>query len=323
MNEPGPTRARYIALVSAVLLLVATAYCILFVLTVPLGPETRIVYLFLSLVFVPFLSLGAMLSGWRLLEGSTWSKFGATLGTISVAVSALALLQWFFLDFLMSKNNVVVPHPWKALGAALAVAITLYVVSRRYTRDFVSKYPGRGYLLFCCFCFFVGAFHAFQFIPKFAQKGEEAASLAHFPAEDLLYEPAPGFSLRGPHTEKYDLVSARGKPVLLNFWTTWCGPCKAELPHLQNIAEELGSERFTFLAINADLDTARVKPFVDSLGYTFKTLYGREIMHDYKVQQFPVTFLVDKKGIVRRVYVGYFKSSSDRMKAVLEKLINE
>ena len=316
-------RARYLAVASAMLLLVATAYCIVFALTVPLGPETRILYFFLALVFLPLLTLGAMVSGWRLLEGNTWSKFGATLGTISVAVSALALLQWLFLDFLMSKNKLVVPQPWKALSAALVVSIVFYVAARRYTRNYVSKYPGRGYIFFCCFCLFVSSFHALQFIPKFVQKGEEAASLAHFPAEDLLYEPAPAFSLRGPYTEKYDFVSASGKPVLLNFWTTWCGPCRTEMPHLQKIEEELGPKRFTFLAINADLDTACVKPFIDGLGYNFKTLFGREIMRDYKVGQFPVTFLIDKKGIIRRVYVGYFKSSPDRMKAVLKKLINE
>jgi thiol-disulfide isomerase/thioredoxin len=323
MNEPGLMRARYAALVSAALLLVVTTYCIGFALTVPLGPETRILYFFLSLVFVPLLSLGALLSGWRLLEGNTWGKFGATLGTISVAVSALFLLQWLFVDFLMSKNKLFVPQPWKALGAALAVAIVAYVASRRYTRNFVSRFPGRGYLLFSCLCLFVSAAHAFQFIPKFIQKGEEAASLAHFPAEDLLYEPAPTFSLRGPYTEKFDFVSTRGKVVLMNFWTTWCGPCITELPHLQKIEEEFGPERFTFLAINADVDTADVKPFVDSNGYKFKTLFGREILGAYRIHQFPVTFLIDKQGVVRRVFVGYFKSSPERMKAVLGKLINE
>lgn len=323
MIELGLLRTRYVSAVCAVLLLGATAYSIAFLLTVPLGPETSILYYFLSLVFIPLLSLGSLLSGWRLLEGNTWIKFGSSLGSISVAVSAVVLLQWVLIDFLMYRNKLVAPQLWKALGAGLAVALLVYVASSRYTRNFVSNYPGRGYLFFSCLCLFVSASHAFQFIPSFVRKGEEAASLAHFPAEDLIDRPAPAFSLRGPYTGKFDLVSARGKAVLLNFWTTWCGPCRAEMPHLQKIQDELGSERVVFLAVNLDSDTSDVKSLIDSLGYRFTTLYGREIQRAYKVEQYPVTFLVDKKGIIRRVYVGYFRSYPDRMKAVLEKLISE
>lgn len=316
-------RIRYVAAVCAVLLVGSSAYSVVFVLTVPLGPETSILYFFLSLVFVPLSAYAAILSGWRLLEENAWSRFGATLGTVAVAASGAALLQWLLIDFLMWKNKIVFLQPWKALCASLVVTGVLYAVSRRYTLNFVSKYPGRGYLLFSCICLFVSAFHAFQFIPEFSQKGEQAASLAHFPAEELLNEPAPAFALGGPYTGKYELINARGKVVLLNFWTTWCGPCQAELPHLQKMEEELGTERFTLLAINADTDTACVKPFVDSLGYKFKTLFGREIMRDYRVHQFPVTFVVDKKGIIRSVFVGYFKSTPYKMRAVVRKLIEE
>lgn len=93
---------------------------------------------------------------------------------------------------------------------------------------------------------------------------------------------------------------------------------------MEKIFEELGNERVAFLAISLDHDTSRVKPFIDSFGYSFTTLYGtNEVKQMYKVGPIPTTFLIDKEGNIRRVYVGFFKNDPAKIKTFILKLIAE
>lgn len=213
-------RTQYAVIACAILIVGVSSYCILFALTVPLQAETRILYYFLSLVILPFLSICGIVCSSRLLERSVWRTFASGLGVISVGTAALALLQWIIIDLAVKTNRIVVHEPWKAVAAGFVIATIIYVLAMQIISVRKVKKTSHAMLLFSSLCLIVSASHAFQFVPKFLQKGEEASSLAYFPAEDLISTRAPSFSLPTIHKETYVFERDRGKVVLLNFWAT-------------------------------------------------------------------------------------------------------
>jgi len=99
-----------------------------------------------------------------------------------------------------------------------------------------------------------------------------------------------------------------GKPIVLNFWASWCGPCKNEMPEFQQVYEEMGG-RVQFLMVNATVsgDTVEnAKKFIGQNGYTFPVLFDTQgnALHTYGVDAFPTTFFLDKTGTVAGYAVG-------------------
>ena len=98
-----------------------------------------------------------------------------------------------------------------------------------------------------------------------------------------------------------------GKPIVLNFWASWCGPCKSEMPEFQQVFAEMG-EQVQFLMVNATVsDTmADAKSFINQYGYTFPVVFDTrgEALYTYGVDAFPTTFFLDKTGTVAGYAVG-------------------
>ena len=98
-----------------------------------------------------------------------------------------------------------------------------------------------------------------------------------------------------------------GKPIVLNFWASWCGPCKSEMPEFQQVFAEMG-EQVQFLMVNATAsDTmADAKSFINQYGYTFPVVFDTrgEALYTYGVDAFPTTFFLDKTGTVAGYAVG-------------------
>ena len=98
-----------------------------------------------------------------------------------------------------------------------------------------------------------------------------------------------------------------GKPIVLNFWASWCGPCKSEMPEFQQVFAEMG-EQVQFLMVNATVsDTmANAKSFISQYGYTFPVVFDTrgEALYIYGVDAFPTTFFLDKTGTVAGYAVG-------------------
>jgi peroxiredoxin len=122
---------------------------------------------------------------------------------------------------------------------------------------------------------------------------------------------APSFALATLDGQRVDLRALRGTPLVLNFWATWCEPCRTEMPLLQSHYEAGRSAGLRILAINFDEPEPQVRSFVDELGLTFDILLdpGAYVQDLYRVRGYPTTFFVDARGVIRGHKVGAMEAS--------------
>ena len=123
------------------------------------------------------------------------------------------------------------------------------------------------------------------------------------PAGAKVGGPAADFTLEDLEGNKVSLSDFEGKKIFLNFWATWCEPCKEEMPEMEKIHENY--EDVVVLAIN--LDTHKdIQGFMDDHGLTFGTLLDveEEVNDQYEVVSIPTSFFIDEEGIIRKKIVG-------------------
>jgi peroxiredoxin len=118
--------------------------------------------------------------------------------------------------------------------------------------------------------------------------------------------PAPEFALFTPEGEEVKLSEFRGQPVLINFWATWCAPCRIEMPAMQDRFTKYADEGLIILAVDFDEPASDVAAFRDELGLTFSLLLdpGAEIQKLYRVRGYPSSFFVDRDGIIQVQHIG-------------------
>ena len=119
-------------------------------------------------------------------------------------------------------------------------------------------------------------------------------------------EEAPGFTLEDLEGNKVSLEDYRGKIVLLNFWATWCPPCREEMPDLDKIYKEQKDNDFVVLAVNGGEAKEDVKKFIDDNGYSFPVLLDTDINVNftYNVAFIPTSYMLDKEGKIRAIKSG-------------------
>lgn len=140
---------------------------------------------------------------------------------------------------------------------------------------------------------------------------------------------APDFQLQNLEGETISLSGLRGKPVFVNFWASWCPPCRDEMPFIQEIFEdkEWQDKGLIILAVNLTYSKssetpAAVKDFMQSLNLSFPVLLdiNKDVSLEYNIRYIPTTFLVDKDGIIQAIKFGAFSSKADIEKS-LSKII--
>lgn len=139
--------------------------------------------------------------------------------------------------------------------------------------------------------------------------------------------PAPDFTLKDQYGEEHSLSEYRGKIVFLNFWATWCPPCRAEMPDIQQLYEENQADEDSDLVILAvafpgygdEKDEGGIRDFLDENGYTYPTLMdeGATLAAQYYISAFPTTFMIDKEGNI----FGYVPGSMS--KDIMESIIQQ
>jgi len=120
-------------------------------------------------------------------------------------------------------------------------------------------------------------------------------------------EQAPNFHLRDMEGRIVALSDLRGKVVLLNFWATWCGPCRVEMPAMERLYRAYDRKDFEILAVSTDAQGAAVtRPFQQENKLTFPILHDADfrVGLSYGARTLPMTFMVDRQGIVRQHIFG-------------------
>jgi cytochrome c biogenesis protein CcmG, thiol:disulfide interchange protein DsbE len=110
------------------------------------------------------------------------------------------------------------------------------------------------------------------------------------------------------------LSDLRGKAVMINFWASWCGPCRIEIPHMIALYDEYRDSGLEILAVNVRESPAQVQDFADQLGMNFPILMDTngQVAAAYFVRAIPMTFFVDSDGVIRFIHQGTLSEAALR-----------
>ena len=152
-----------------------------------------------------------------------------------------------------------------------------------------------------------------------------AALIASTVTADELSGSAPNFTLQSRGGETVSLSDLRGEVVMINFWATWCGPCRQEMPHLEALHQRYSSLGFTLLGVNVEEDAKGVDKFLAETPVTFPVLYdpANDVSELYEVIAMPSTVMVDRSGNMRYIHHGYQPGYENAYQAQIRALLRE
>lgn len=139
---------------------------------------------------------------------------------------------------------------------------------------------------------------------------------------------APSFSLRDLKGRTHSLSQYKNKVVLLNFWATWCEPCKKEFPHFQRFSNNYSKQGLKVLAVSIDegRSAANVGPTIYRYGYRFTVLLDKEgrVVNLYNPKQHcPYSVLIDRRGQIRMQHQGYNPGDEQGLEKMIVRLLKE
>jgi len=117
---------------------------------------------------------------------------------------------------------------------------------------------------------------------------------------------APDWALESLDGEHLTLSELRGQVVVLNFWATWCPPCRSEMPAIEQVYRTYADRGLAVMAVNVQEAEQQTRAFVEGMGLTFPVLPDRDgsVSTRYQVTSLPTTFIVDRTGMIREIAVG-------------------
>ncbi|HEX9140299.1 MAG TPA: TlpA disulfide reductase family protein [Steroidobacteraceae bacterium] len=136
---------------------------------------------------------------------------------------------------------------------------------------------------------------------------------------------APAFALGSQSGKPVDLSHLKGQVVLINFWATWCGPCRKEMPVLDQLYSKYKPLGFTLLGVNVEPDPSNATGFLKSTPVTFPILFDTDskVSKLYEVAGMPSTVIVDRKGNVRYIHRGYNPGEENEYLDQIRSLVRE
>src|SRR5688500_9972938 len=141
--------------------------------------------------------------------------------------------------------------------------------------------------------------------------------------EPVVGSVAPNFDLEVVGwSERLSLSSLRGKPVWVNFWATWCPPCREEMPEVQRLYEQHRERGLEIVGVDVQESAARVTDFTRELGLTFRFVLDPDgsVVDRYYVSGLPSHFFVDREGVIQAIHVGGLRAMSGQQAPVDEYL---
>ncbi|HTJ17152.1 MAG TPA: TlpA disulfide reductase family protein [Steroidobacteraceae bacterium] len=151
------------------------------------------------------------------------------------------------------------------------------------------------------------------------------ALLSFTASADIVGKPAPDFALRSMQGPSMRLSEHLGEVVVINFWATWCGPCRQEMPLLDALYGKYKQAGLVLLSVNIDEKVEPAIEMAQTLKVSYPVLFDarKEVSRAFDVGAMPVTVLVDRAGVVRYVSEGYKPGYEKRYTDKLRELLNE
>jgi peroxiredoxin len=136
---------------------------------------------------------------------------------------------------------------------------------------------------------------------------------------------APNFTLKSNTGKNIKLSELRGQVVLLNFWASWCGPCRQEMPLLEKLQQRYSALGFTVLGVNVEEDSSKAKSLLKDIPVSFPILFDTQntVSEQYKVSAMPSTVMIDRNGNMRYLHKGYKPGDEAQYKKWVKQLIKE
>lgn len=165
-------------------------------------------------------------------------------------------------------------------------------------------------------------FYIFIFLPVSAYAGQNL-----FAAADIEQmngkPPAKDFTLETLEGKKVSLKDYKGKVVFLNFWATWCPPCKVEMPDMDSLYKKYKDKGLVMLAVNMQESAGTVKKFMKKNGYSFTVLMDTngDVTELYNAIYIPITYIIDKEGRLAGKAMGAREWNNDAVSNLLEELL--
>lgn len=137
--------------------------------------------------------------------------------------------------------------------------------------------------------------------------------------------PAPDFTLKSKDNGNIRLAEQRGNIVLVNFWASWCGPCREELPEMEAIYQEYKDLGFEILAVNVDDHPDKADVLLNDIEVSFPVLYDTDgkVSELYDVSAMPTTVIVDRNGNQRLLHMGYRSGDEVKYEKAIKLLMRE
>jgi thiol-disulfide isomerase/thioredoxin len=155
------------------------------------------------------------------------------------------------------------------------------------------------------------------------QSSQDEDAAPEDPGAKLRGKTAPGFTLSTLDGKKVSLADYKGRPVLINFWATWCAPCKIEMPWFEELRKQYAAQGFEILGLNADPDAGKdvIAKTAQKIGVTYPILLTDDKVQDAYggVDYLPMSFYVDRNGTIVEATAGL--SSKDEIEANIKKTI--